>query len=88
MLREDASRLVTQLDGDVEHGIAGIAKVAESAQDFRGDEQPLGRAELRGVDISINTDYCDTGFHAKVEGASVAMRLLEKVLHCDSKLPW
>jgi hypothetical protein len=88
MLREDAGGFVSELDRDIEHRVAGIAQVAEAAQNLRGYQQAFRGAKLRGVKVSVHAHDRDAGLHAKVEGARVAMGLVEQILDRNGELPW
>src|SRR5712671_6779339 len=54
VVRENAGRLVAQLDRDIQNRVTGVAEVTETPQDLGSNEQALRRAKLRVVEIAIN----------------------------------
>jgi hypothetical protein len=81
VIGEDAGCFVSKLDRDIQNGVARVAQVTETAQDFCGNEQSFWRAELCGVQVPINAYDGDPRLHAEIEGARVPMRLVEKILY-------
>jgi len=87
VLRENAGSLVPELDRDVQHRIAGVSEITKAAEHLGGDEQALRGTEMRGIEIPVDADDGDAGFHREVERTRVAVRLLEQVLDRDRQLP-
>src|SRR5205823_13785165 len=79
--------LVTQFDRDVENGVTRVPQVGEAPQDLGRDQQSFGRAKLCSVEIAINADDRDAGFHRQVESARITVRLLEEILNRHRELP-
>lgn len=86
VLGEYSGGLVSQLYRDVKNRIAGVAEVAEASEDFSANHQPLGRAKLGRVEISIDADDGDACLHGQIEGAGIPMRGLEEILDRNRQL--
>lgn len=86
VLREDAGMSVAELQGDFPDGVAGIAEVAVSADQFCGCHHFFRRDEIGRFEAAIKPDVRDAATQREIERARVAVGPLEEIRNRSNKL--